>query len=126
MSNYIVILTDLIAESNPASPVMVTAWIVGDLDDPQATELVAEALTAVVSRASPIAACALTKNLTVTAKGLPHWLCTCTPSFAHVRYHGSSAGLHVTTAAACEWECECHFCGDPLRNTDKWNSCSCQ
>jgi hypothetical protein len=42
-------LTDLIAESNPASPVMVTAWIVGDLDDPQTTELVAEALTAVVS-----------------------------------------------------------------------------
>ena len=50
MSKYTFMLTNLTAESNPASPVMVTAWIVGDLDDPQTTELVAEALTAVVSR----------------------------------------------------------------------------
>jgi len=49
MSESTVMLTNLIAESNPTSPVMVTAWIVGDLDDPQTTELVAEALTAVVS-----------------------------------------------------------------------------
>jgi hypothetical protein len=47
---------------------MVTAWIVGDLDDPQATELVAEVLTAVVSRASPIAASVTDETLSHSKK----------------------------------------------------------
>lgn len=99
-----------------------TAWVVGDLDDPRATDLVVEALMAMVSHSSHINIVLFTA-IKVQTKRIPSWICACSSYFAQLGRHRHPTRIDIAATAICQrkYPREQYLCGDPLREVDGRN-----